>query len=432
MKNENDVRRLAAASLLRLEKDGRFSNIEVDTVLGKASLSDTDRSLFTRLVYGVTERRITLDLIIAEYAKDGGKKIDPETRTALRLGLYQLLYADRIPDHAAVSSAVDAAPARSKGFVNWILREFLRRDKKLTLPDPSDKVRYLSAAYSVSEDVCRVLIRSWGEDKTEEILGSVSGTPAVTLRINDMVLDPARAAKLLGGNRCGAAVTVRSFDGRIRRGIDEGLWFAQDLASYMCTEALGTEPGDIVADVCAAPGGKTFSTALRMKNDGVIHALDIHENKLSLIRRVAEKMELDIIRAEARDGRDPDPELVGKCDRVLCDAPCSGLGVMAKKPELRYKTEKEIDGLPRVQSAILAGAAEYVKPGGVLVYSTCTLNRAENGEVVERFLADHPDFEPYDFELPVGKSRGGTLTIFPTRGEMELDGFFIARFILNK
>ena len=127
MKNENNVRALAAASLLRLEKDGRFSNIEIDSALEKNALSDADRALFTRLVYGVTERRITLDLIIAEYAKDGGKKIDPETRTALRLGLYQLLWADRIPDHAAVSSAVDAAPVRSRGFVNGILREFLRR-----------------------------------------------------------------------------------------------------------------------------------------------------------------------------------------------------------------------------------------------------------------------------------------------------------------
>ena len=428
MKNENNVRSLAAASLLRLEKDGRFSNIEIDSALEKNALSDADRALFTRLVYGVTERRITLDLIIAEYAKDGGKKIDPETRTALRLGLYQLLWADRIPDHAAVSSAVDAAPVRSRGFVNGILREFLRRGKKYTLPDRTDPAKYLSAAYSVSEDAVRVLIRSLGEEKTEEILGSVSVTPAVTLRINDAVLDPGRAAKLLGGKRCGAAVTVPSFDGRIRRGVDEGLWFAQDLASVMCTEALGAVPGDVVADVCAAPGGKTFSTALRMKNDGVIYAFDIHENKLSLIRRGAEKMEIDIIRAEVRDGRDPDPELRGKCDRVLCDAPCSGLGVMAKKPELRYKTEKEIGGLPKVQSRILAGAAEYVKPGGVLVYSTCTLNRAENEDVAEAFLASHGDFEPFDFELPPGKSSGGMLTILPSHGEMDLDGFFIARF----
>lgn len=429
MKNGNDVRRLAAASLLRLEKDGRFSNIEINTVLGRSAFSDADRALFTRLVYGVTERRITLDLIIAQYAKNGGGNIDPETVTALRLGLYQLLYADRIPNHAAVSSAVDAAPARSRGFVNGILREFLRRGKRFDLPDRSDAVKYLSAAHSVSEDVCRVLIRSWGEVKTEEILSRMSLTPAVTLRINDMVLDPGRAAIILGGNRCGSAVTVPSFDGRVRRGVDEGLWFAQDLASVMCTEALGAVPGDVVADVCAAPGGKTFSTALKMKNDGVIHAFDIHENKLSLIRRGAERMELGIIRAEARDGRDPDPELRAKCDRVLCDAPCSGLGVMAKKPELRYKTEKEIDGLPGVQSGVLAGAAEYVRPGGVLVYSTCTLNRAENDDVVDGFLESHPDFAPDDFELPVGKSHKGTLTLFPSRGNLELDGFFIARFV---
>ena len=428
MKNENNVRALAAASLLRLEKDGRFSNIEIDSALEKNSLSDADRALFTRLVYGVTERRITLDLIIAEYAKDGGKKIDPETRVALRLGLYQLLWADRIPDHAAVSSAVDAAPVRSRGFVNGILREFLRRGKKYTLPDRTDPVKYLSAAYSVSEDVCRTLIKSYGDGRTEEILRAVSGTPAVTLRINDMVLDPARAAKLLGGAPCGVSVTVPAMDGRIRRGIDEGLWFAQDLASVMCVEALCPSQGDTVADVCAAPGGKAFSAALKMKNDGVIHAFDVHENKLSLIRRGAEKMELDIIRTACRDGRDPDPELARRCDKVLCDAPCSGLGVMAKKPELRYKTEKEIGGLPQVQSAILAGAAEYVKAGGTLVYSTCTLNRAENEDVAEAFLAAHGDFEPFDFELPAGKSEGGTLTLFPSRGEVELDGFFIARF----
>ena len=157
MKNGNDVRRLAAASLLRLEKDGRFSNIEINTVLGRSAFSDADRALFTRLVYGVTERRVTLDLIIAQYAKNGGGNIDPETVTALRLGLYQLLYADRIPNHAAVSSAVDAAPVRSRGFVNGILREFLRRGKSFVLPDRSDAVKYLSAAHSVSEDVCKCL-----------------------------------------------------------------------------------------------------------------------------------------------------------------------------------------------------------------------------------------------------------------------------------
>ena len=433
---EADPRAMALRSLGALERDGRFANMEIDARLKKdgAALTPADRGLYTRLVYGVTERRLTLDHIIDSLASRPAADMDRDIRDALRMGLYQLAFMDRIPDHAAVSETVDLVKGTKRagaGLVNAVLRSFLRAGKRVPLPDAeTDRYRYLEVKHSVPE----ALIRIYEEDlaaqpgdrsgELDALLDALNREPMTGLRVNTLRLTAEEAAERVGGDVSRIApdvVKLSSLTEAARQGIGGGLWFVQDEASRIAAKAVGAEPGDLVADVCACPGGKTFSMALDMENRGEVLAFDLHANKLSLVRSGAEKLGLTIIRTEARDGRDPDPELVSRADRVLCDAPCSGFGVIAKKPDLRYKDPSSAERLPCIQREILLGAAAYVKPGGVLVYSTCTLNRAENEDTVRDFLGGHPEYAL----CPDGYLPEGMRTFFPhTDGT---DGFFAAR-----
>lgn len=433
-----DPRGLAHASLMAIMKQGRYSNIEIDAALKKADgLSPADRGLYTRLVYGVIERRITLDHIISQYTTRRLKDIDPPALTSLRLGFYQLIYTDRIPDFAAVSATVSTAPSRARGFVNGVLRSFLRAEKKYTLPT-EDTAEAMSVAYSTSPDICRVLLDSYGAECTRQILEAFLGTDRVCLRVNTLkttvsdVLTSLDGAAL--GNYMDTTVCVPSVSEAVRDGIERGLWFVQDEASRICTWVLGAAAGDVIADTCSAPGGKSFSAAIDGDGKCEIHSFDLHANKLSLINATARKLGLDCITTEERDARAPKAELVRKCDKVLCDAPCSGFGVLAKKPDIRYKEGDSADRLPDIQYAVLCGAAEYVKEGGVLVYSTCTLNKRENEDVVRRFLEANGEFEAVEFTVsslnekyPDLASEGGMLTLMPHISGT--DGFFVAKMV---
>ncbi|MBQ2278705.1 MAG: 16S rRNA (cytosine(967)-C(5))-methyltransferase RsmB, partial [Clostridia bacterium] len=372
------ARSLALESLIALERDGRYSNLEINSALVASSLEGADRGLYTRLVYGVTERRITLDHIIGKYSRLPAKDLDPDVRCALRMGLYQLVWMDRIPEHAAVGESAGLVARRSTGFVNAILRSFLRDGKRIDLPDKSaDFMIYLSVAYSVPRDLCELLHRSVG-DEIEPLLEAMNREPQIALRVNRLKLSAEDAAAKTGGTVSAVApdiVKVPSLDDTVKAGIDEGLWFVQDEASRITAVSVGAKPGETVVDTCACPGGKSFSMAIDMNNTGTLYSFDLHKNKLSLIKSGAEKLGITMIETGCRDAREPDEALIGKADRVLCDAPCSGLGVIAKKPDIRYKDISDIDNLPRIQKEVLAGAAKYVKKGGVLVYSTCTLHK---------------------------------------------------------
>ncbi len=419
-KNDNskkpNARAMAMESLISVEREGRYSNLEVSSALKAATLEGADRGLYTRLVYGVTERRITLDYIIDRYSRLPAGELDPDVRCALRLGIYQLLWMDRIPSHAAVGETAGLVAPRSVGYVNAVLRTFLRADKAYTLPDREvDPMRYLSVAYSVPRELCELLHRSVG-DETEQLLCAMNEEPPVSLRVNTLKLSIEEAEERLGAvrsERTPDIIKLPSLSDEARSGIDEGLWFVQDEASRITSAAVGARPGETVADVCACPGGKSFSMAIDMENRGTLYSFDLHGNKLSLIESGAARLGLDMIRVERRDARKPREELCGRVDRVLCDAPCSGLGVLAKKPDIRYKELAPIEQLPSVQYPVLCGAAEYVRDGGVLVYSTCTLNRAENEEVAERFLAEHREFALRSMR-----------TFYPHRDHC--DGFFCA------
>lgn len=418
-------RGLAAQSLVSLEKNGRYSNLEIDSALRNTDLTPADRALYTRLVYGVTERRITLDYIISQYSRIAVDELDADVKTALRLGIYQLIFMDRIPAHAAVSESANLVPRSKAGYVNAVLRTLQRAGLEYKLPDERGRIHYLSVKYSVPEDLVRVFDETCG-DECEALLEALNREPKIGIRVNTLKTSVADAVELTCGTQSTIAHDVIKVDGlseAVRRGIDDGLWFVQDEASYITALSVGALPGEHVIDTCACPGGKSFSLAINMENRGELHSFDLHKNKLSLIESGAKRLGISIIRTKEVDGRAPVEEFFGSADRVLCDAPCSGLGVIAKKPDIRYKSIADIERLPEIQYAILSGGAKYVKDGGVLVYSTCTINKRENEDVVSRFLEDNPEFKLTDDE----NLGGGMKTFLPHKDGC--DGFFAAKMI---
>ncbi len=423
IKTINPGRRAAFSSLCKM-KAGKYTNLEVNTVLQRTELSAADRGLYTALVYGVTERLITLDYIIGSLSGRPVDTLDEEVLCALRLGIYQLAFMDRIPSHAAVSQSVSLAPAKGRGYVNAVLRTFVRSGCSVSMPNCADE-NYLSVQYSVPESLCSAFVDWFGVDTAEQIFASFLKSEETALRVNTLRNSADAIARRLNGvvsALCNGCVKTASFSG-VLEGVETGDWFVQDEASALCARVLGARPGETVADVCAAPGGKSFAIAMDMENAGEIYAFDLHANKLSLIQRGAKKLGISILHTEERDAREPLADLLGKSDRVLCDAPCSGLGVIGKKPDIKYKDMDSLVRLPQVQYEVLVGASAYVRSGGTLVYSTCTLNPAENAGVTDRFLLEHSDFEPFPFSFE--GTEQSSITLLPhVHGT---DGFYICR-----
>jgi len=428
-------RALALSTLLRIEQTKSYANLSLDAALKQNPLPAADRRLFTVLVYGVIERRITLDHIISAVASRKIDEIDEKTRMILRLGLYQLRFLDRIPPHAAVNESVSLASRRTGGFVNACLREYLRRGGDIKFPRrETEPIRYLSVAYSVPESLAERFYGEFGIDRAERILNAFFSTSALTIATNPLrctreeylalpefaELEANPTAHAPNGVTISTPVPIESLPG-----FSSGAFYVQDEASQICVEALGALPGETIIDACSCPGSKSFGSALRMNNIGLVRSYDLHENKISLVRRGAERLGITILEAQAQDGKVFVPALEESADRVLCDVPCSGYGVMGKKPDIRYKNPEEADRLPEIQYAILDNCSRYVKRGGVLVYSTCTVFSAENQGNVTRFLSSHPEFSPEEFSVGDLRSEGGTITLAPdTHGT---DGFFVAR-----
>ena len=456
-------RALALSTLLEVEK-GKYGNIAVDTVLKRTDMSDPDRHLYTALVYGVTERKTTLEFLLGKFSSRPLDQLDSTVRLALCMGLYQLIYLDRVPDHAALDETVSLVSRKVSGFVNAVLRSYLRfeaalpkasdgsrapRESKLTTPAEwvarfpelgEDDLTALSVCYGVPVSLCETFVEALGYGRAASALAGFCEKPPMTVRVNTQKTTPEQltaeltAAGLTVLPSLYASTALRVPEGAITatEAFQRGDFFIQDEASQLCVAALGASPDDVVADTCACPGSKSFGIALTMENRGEVHSFDLHKSKLSLIESGAQRLGLSIVTADERDARRPDPDLLGKCDRVLCDVPCSGLGVIAKKPEIRHKDLTESARLPAIQAAILEASATYLKPGGVLVYSTCTLLPAENEGVTDAFLAAHPEFEPLDFEFvpadpayPPIRSEGGRVTLYPDLHGT--DGFYIAK-----
>ena len=417
-----NVRALALSVLEKHAGAEQYSNIALDTAIKRHPLSDADRGLLTALVYGVIERKLTLDHLISCLCDRPLRELDGQTQMLLRLGLYQLQYLDRVPDHAAVNETVSLAPRRTRGFVNAVLRTHLRNGKRLMLPDAEKTpIDYLSVKYSFGKEICERFLSAFGPERTESLLQAFNRPTPLTLRVN--TLRTSREALLDALQREGyAAEPTRESEDGIRLptapvpmlpGFAEGEFFVQDEASQLCVKALDARPGMTVLDACACPGSKSFGAAISMQNKGCLVACDLHANKLSLVESGAARLGISILTTEARDARAEKEEWTEAFDRVLCDVPCSGFGVFAKKPELRYKDPKQSEALPGIQRAILQNASRFLKVGGRLVYSTCTLLREENEENIDAFLREHPHFRCEEMR-----------TLYPDVDGT--DGFFIA------
>ena len=436
MMHNQTPRALALSLLLRSESDNLYSNLILDTAIRRHTLSDADRGLLTALVYGVLEKKLTLDYIIDTLSDRSADKLDPDVRILLRMGLYQLRFMDRIPAHAALNETVSLAPKRARGFVNALLRRYTRESEGIVWPDRGQEpVRHLSIRYSFPTPLCQKFIDIYGFDRAERLLAAIDQTPLLTLRVNTCRTSVEElSARLTAAGTSVSPALHAPFALRLEGGnptalpgFDTGDFFVQDEASQICVEAVDAREGMRVLDICACPGSKSFGMAIDMNNTGALSAFDLHENKLSLIEKGAQRLGLSNITVAARDGRDFDPALEGTADRVLCDVPCSGFGVLAKKPEIRYKDLSDAARLPDIQLAIVENACRYVKSGGVLVYSTCTLFPEENEGNVARFLARHPEFSPMDFTVGDLTSTAGMLTLTPD--EHGTDGFFVAKLI---
>jgi 16S rRNA (cytosine967-C5)-methyltransferase len=422
------ARALALDLIIKSEKAGQFSNIALDKALEKSDLNDADRRLVSALFYGVIERRITLDHRISELSSRPVSEIDALTLGAIRLGLYQLMFMDKIPPHAAINETVDLCPRRSSGFVNGILRSHTRSGDMI-LPSKSEQpTEYLSVKYSTCTELCQKLIQIYGTERAESILGATLSSAPTTLRVNTLKTSADELlAHIDGSQKTSLSPHALTVKGAVRElyGFCDGYFFVQDEASQLCVEALGACEGETVMDICACPGSKSFGAAINMKNKGRILAFDLHESKLSLVSSSAKRLGIDIIEVAKQDGRVPLEQYFGVADRVLCDVPCSGFGVLAKKPELRYKDPTLSSALPDIQLAILENACRYVKDGGTLVYSTCTIFPEENEQNVMRFIARHPEFSLTPFKAGTLEADQGYITLLPD--EHPTDGFFIAK-----
>ncbi len=424
-----NTRRIALDLLARYEAGEAYINL----VIGRACerLEDADRRYLTALIYGTVERLITLDYYIGALARRS--ELDSTTRDILRLGLYELLWM-HTPHHAVVNECVKLTRSRGEAsFVNGVLRAALREPHRLT-PPPREKnlARHLSVLYSMPPRTVRLLLDILG-DETEAFLAAVNTPRGMTLRVNttrttrEKYLSALAAAGIDGhptpyaesGILLSASLPPRSLPAW-----DEGEVYVQDEASQIAVAALGCAPGMTVVDLCACPGGKSFGAASDMQNRGRVLSRDLHASKLSLITEGVARLGLTCIEVAEHDATTPEDALIGIADRVICDVPCSGLGVLAKKADLRYKDMEAADRLPALQSEILETASRYVKAGGTILYSTCTVNPCENEGVTDAFLASHPDFIPQDFTVGALSSQGGHLTLYPHLHAT--DGFYIA------
>ena len=430
-----NIRQIALRILDEYEAGGKFINLALSSHLTD-KLSHEEKAALTALLYTAVERKLTYDYYICALAGRSDGEVDPHTKNILRLGLCQLLDMRSIPDFAAVNETVKLATGKGeRAFVNGVLRAASRQKDNLPMPNEEKNYRrYLSVKHSFPLSIVKHFDGLFGREDTERLLEFYNAEKYTDVTVNTLKISVEEYEKKLNdkgivAEKNGIAPSSLRINASVNPerlpGFEEGLFFVQDRASAISALALSPRTNEIIIDTCAAPGGKSFAAAIISENTAEIHSFDLHESKLSLIKSGADRLGLSSISVGARDALIPDENLIGRADRVICDAPCSGLGVLGKKPDLRYKDASVMKELPTLQLEILTASSKYLKVGGELIYSTCTLNPEENEGVVESFVSTNQGFETVAFKIGELDAKKGMLTLLPhIHGT---DGFFIAK-----
>lgn len=439
-----NAREGALLVLYRINEKGAFSNIALNKELRSKPYSQLDKNLITELVYGVLENQIHIDYVIKQFSTFEINKMNPYTLNLLRLGIYQLLFLNKIPGFAAVNETVNLTKKYCKkttGFINGVLRNIQRNKENIKLPNPEeDIIKYLSIKYSHPQWLVEMFLDDFGKDFTEGLLKANNSMPELYVRINTLKISINECIKLLVNEGYTVkqslfieeAIAIKGLNDIEQSGpYKKGYIQVQDFGSMLVTRILDPKEEDFIIDICSAPGGKAAHMAQLMNNKGTIIARDIHDHKLRLIEKNAERLGITIIRTENFNGSDLDEKLLNRADKVLVDAPCSGLGVIRRKPEIKYKKQSyDIRTIMFLQYDILKNASRYVKLCGELVYSTCTINPEENEEIIRRFLDCNPNYILIDINdeyknLIPGNHTGNMIQLYPNIHNT--DGFFISK-----
>jgi 16S rRNA (cytosine967-C5)-methyltransferase len=440
-KRNKTVREAALDVIEAVEKNQSYSNLLLHSVIEKNELPSKDIGLLTELTYGTIQRKMTLDFYLAPFIKG---KLDDWVRQLLRLSLYQLVYLDRIPDRAVFYEAVEIAKKRGHKGISGLVNGVLRSVQRKGLP-PLDSIKDPVERVAIETSHPYWLVKRWSEqfglEKTKEMCETNLIAPHQTARVNTTRISREELLQQLAdsGNEVQESSivpeAVQSLRGNLAKtdAYRNGLCTIQDESSMLVSYALKLEKGMKVLDACAAPGGKTTHIAEKLSGTGEVHALDLHKHKVILIDENASRLGLSNVHTAALDSRKAGEKFEkGSFDRILVDAPCSGLGVLRRKPDIKYaKKEADLLSLQKIQLDILSAVAPLLKKGGLLVYSTCTVDRNENEGTVSAFLNDHPDFEFHALDqLPEAVRPfidGNQMQIFPQ--DFGGDGFYISCFL---
>ncbi len=439
------ARQIAFSTLRDIDRRDSYTDIALDRALKNTDLKRSDRGLVTELVYGIVRRQRTLDTLIEQLSQKPIAKQPPDLRRILQIGLYQLRYLDHIPDSAAVNTSVDLAKSNGlkglSGVVNGILRQYIRLSYEN--PDPlllpKNPVQKLGILYSFPDWIIELFLNQFGETETELLCDYFNQPPTIDLRINPLkinleLVETAFAQQQVETARVpGLPQALRLIKANcpIQQlpGFSEGWWTVQDASAQLVTTLLDPQPNEVIIDACAAPGGKTTHIAELMNDQGIIWACDRTASRLKKLNKTVERLGLQSIQTLVGDSRDF-PQFINRNDRVLLDVPCSGLGTLHRNPDIRWRqTPDKIKELTQLQGELLAQAASWVKPQGILVYSTCTLNAQENQNIIQTFLTHHPNWQICDpaldsfQEFSLNPEKG--IQILPHQQKM--DGFFMIK-----
>ncbi|MFR2316764.1 16S rRNA (cytosine(967)-C(5))-methyltransferase RsmB [Terrisporobacter sp.] len=437
-----NAREIAYKVLLDIEKNNNYSNMAINKYFKDVKLSNQDRGLATEIIYGVIENKYYIDYMIDKLSKVKTNKMEIYVKTLLRMGVYQIMFLNSISDYAAVNETVNLAKKKNSkvsGFINGILRNVIRQKEEIGKVKTKDDIEYLAIKYSYDKWMIKNWMAHFGKEFTEELVEANNERPNIYLRTNTLKITRGELIEKLAEQNIKAekvnvveeAIKVEHLkDIENNKLYKEGLFTVQDISSMLVGKVMNPKENSLILDVCSAPGGKTTHMATLMNNTGQVVSRDIYDHKLKLIKASANRLGLTNIDAQEFDGMKLDRESIAKFDYVLADVPCSGLGIIRRKPEIKYKEKEEFRELPPIQKKILENAAKYVKVGGTLIYSTCTIQDNENINVVNEFLQKYKNFElaPIkEVNVDLDNQEKGYMKIYPNVHDM--DGFFISKLI---